>query len=132
MSPTASQLAKPFAVGHPKMEKLLEIVLEHFKRFMRGRNLLRFLHVIFHLLSLKCTFKSIDNFISSDQGVSERDVMTRIMIFATFRDSVNEITELLNRHRPLVRAMSFIGQSTGRTTKGFTQKEQLKVLETFS
>ena len=70
--------------------------------------------------------------ISSDQGVSERDVMTRIMIFATFRDSVNEITELLNRHRPLVRAMSFIGQSTGKTTKGFTQKEQLKVLETFS
>ena len=50
------------------------------------------------------------------------------MIFAQYRDSVNEITELLNRHRPLVRAMSFIGQSSaGKTTKGFTQKEQLKV-----
>ena len=58
--------------------------------------------------------------------------MTRIMIFATYRDSVNEITELLNRHRPLVRAMSFIGQSTGKTTKGLSQKEQLKVLDIFS
>ena len=38
-SPTASQKAKPFAVGHPKMEKLEEIVLEHFKRFMRGKNI---------------------------------------------------------------------------------------------
>ena len=50
MSPTASQLAKPFAVGHPKMEKLLEIVIDHFKRFMRGRNLHCFLQVVFNVV----------------------------------------------------------------------------------
>ena len=67
-----------------------------------------------------------------DQGVDDKEVKTRIMIFAQYRDSVNEITELLNRHRPLVRAMSFIGQSSaGKTTKGFTQKEQLKVFYFF-
>lgn len=52
------------------------------------------------------------------------------MIFAQYRDSVTEITEMLSRHRPVVKVMSFIGQSsTGKTSKGFTQKEQLKVGE---
>ena len=55
---------------------------------------------------------------------------TRIMIFAQYRDSVSEITEMLRRHWPLVKVMGFIGQSSGgKTTKGYTQKEQLKVTE---
>lgn len=50
------------------------------------------------------------------------------MIFAQYRDTVLEITELLQQHEPLVKVMSFIGQSSnGKSTKGFTQKEQLKV-----
>ena len=50
------------------------------------------------------------------------------MIFSQYRDSVNEITEILNRHRPLVKVMSFVGHSaTGNSKKGFNQKEQLKV-----
>lgn len=37
---------------------------------------------------------------------------------------------MLRRHEPKVKAMSFIGQSSaGKATKGFTQKEQLKVIE---
>jgi len=53
---------------------------------------------------------------------------TRVMIFSQYRDSVQEITSMLHRHRPRVKVMSFIGQaSTGKNTKGFTQKEQLKV-----
>ena len=65
----------------------------------------------------------------ADDGTSN----TRIMIFSQYRDSVNEITELLSRHRPLIKVMSFIGQSSaGKTTKGFTQKEQLKVDESNS
>lgn len=52
---------------------------------------------------------------------------TRVMIFSQYRDSVNEITEILNRHRPLVKVMSFVGHSTGKTTKGFSQKDQLRV-----
>lgn len=53
------------------------------------------------------------------------------MVFSQYRDSVEEITALLNRHRPLITVMSFIGQSQGKTNKGITQKEQLKVMEKF-
>ena len=50
------------------------------------------------------------------------------MIFSQYRDSVCEITEMLNQHRPLVRVMSFIGQSSvNKSSRGFTQKEQLMV-----
>ena len=50
------------------------------------------------------------------------------MIFSQYRDSVEEITSMLRQHEPKVKAMSFIGQSSaGKATKGFTQKEQLKV-----
>ncbi|XP_064622547.1 uncharacterized protein LOC135484794 [Lineus longissimus] len=57
---------------------------------------------------------------------------TRIMIFSQYRDSVMEITDMLNQHQPLVKVMNFIGQSSiGKASKGFTQKEQLKVMRQF-
>jgi ERCC4-related helicase len=60
----------------------------------------------------------------SDDGKAN----TRVMIFSQYRESVHEITEALNHHRPLVRVMSFIGQSsTGKSNRGFSQKDQLKV-----
>ncbi|XP_053374788.1 Fanconi anemia group M protein-like [Mercenaria mercenaria] len=94
-SETASQArAKPFVIGHPKMVKLQEIVLDHFNTH-------------------------------SDAG-------TRVMIFSQYRDSVQEITDMLHVHQPVVKVMSFIGQATaGKSTKGFTQKEQLKVMKQF-
>lgn len=50
------------------------------------------------------------------------------MIFSQYRDSVTEIKDMLKQHYPIVKVMSFIGQSSaGKATKGFTQKEQLKV-----
>lgn len=53
---------------------------------------------------------------------------TRVMIFSQYRDSVQEIATMLQQHHPQVKVMSFIGQSSvGKATKGFTQKEQLKV-----
>ena len=44
-----------------------------------------------------------------------------------YRESVLEISAVLQQMQPTVRAMHFIGQSTGRSTRGFSQKEQLKV-----
>ncbi|XP_052770276.1 Fanconi anemia group M protein-like [Mya arenaria] len=92
---TLSQVEKrPQTVGHPKMEKLQEIVLDHFSK--------------------------------------HTDAPSRVMIFSQYRDSVQEITAMLHRHRPMVMVMSFIGQaSTGKNTKGFTQKEQLQVMKKF-
>lgn len=50
------------------------------------------------------------------------------MIFSSFRESVQEIAAMLNRHVPLIRVMTFMGQaSAGKGVKGFTQKEQLEV-----
>jgi ERCC4-related helicase len=75
------------------------------------------------------------------------------MIFAQYRDTVEEICELLAPHAPHVKAMAFVGQgvgthvasdslnqrpyvvsnthsrTTGRSSAGFTQKEQSRVIE---
>ncbi|XP_061173953.1 Fanconi anemia group M protein-like [Saccostrea echinata] len=93
--------SKSFVSGHPKLAKLEEVVLNH--------------------------FKSIE-----DSSNGQNEVTTRIMIFSQYRDSVEEITNMLQQHEPQVKAMSFIGQSSaGKATKGFTQKEQLKVMKKF-
>ncbi|XP_054711011.1 Fanconi anemia group M protein-like [Uloborus diversus] len=83
--------------SHPKLVKLQEIVLEHF-RVLEADNVQQ----------------------------------TRVMIFSQYRDSVQEITELLSRHEPVIKVMSFLGQAAkvGSST-AFTQKLQLQVIEKF-
>ncbi|XP_029413289.1 Fanconi anemia group M protein isoform X2 [Nannospalax galili] len=56
---------------------------------------------------------------------------TRVMIFSSFRDSVQEIAEMLVQYRPMIRVMTFVGHASGKSTKGFTQKEQLEVVRQF-
>ncbi|XP_033734152.1 Fanconi anemia group M protein-like [Pecten maximus] len=91
-----------YKTGHPKMQKLEEVVVSHFNNFLKGGN---------------------------DE---EKSQATRVMIFSQYRDSVSEITDILMQHQPLVKVMSFIGQSSaGKATKGFTQKEQLEVMKKF-
>ncbi|KRZ15861.1 Fanconi anemia group M protein, partial [Trichinella pseudospiralis] len=87
------QLAK---TSHPKMVKLIEILLDHF------------------------------------QKNKEKQLSTRVIVFSSYRDSVSEITEMLNNLRPLIKAMKFVGQSYGRSTsKGISQKKQLEVVKEF-
>ncbi|NWR05311.1 FANCM protein, partial [Paradoxornis webbianus] len=97
---------KEFVYSHPKLKKLEEIVIEHFKSWKQ-----------------RCSDEG------GRSGGSGGD--TRVMIFSSFRDSVQEIAEMLARLRPAVRAMTFVGHSTGKSTKGFTQKEQLEVVRRF-
>ncbi|XP_010151874.1 PREDICTED: Fanconi anemia group M protein, partial [Eurypyga helias] len=92
---------KEFIYSHPKLRKLEEIVIEHFRSWNKGF------------------------------PTESRAVDTRVMIFSSFRDSVQEIADMLSRLRPLVRVMTFVGHSTGKSTKGFTQKEQLEVVKRF-
>ncbi|NWV35190.1 FANCM protein, partial [Grantiella picta] len=95
---------KEFVYSHPKLKKLEEIVIEHFKSWKK----------------------------KSDEGRSaDPSGDTRVMIFSSFRDSVQEIAEMLARLSPAVRAMTFVGHSSGKNTKGFTQKEQLEVVRRF-
>ncbi|XP_078515809.1 Fanconi anemia group M protein isoform X2 [Lissotriton helveticus] len=95
----------PFIYSHPKLKKLEEVVLQHFKSWKR----------------------------SEGEGASEKGpVDTRVMIFSSFRDSVQEIAEMLNQHLPVVKVMTFVGHSsTGNGVRGFTQKEQLEVMKRF-
>ncbi|XP_058606157.1 Fanconi anemia group M protein isoform X3 [Onychostoma macrolepis] len=94
---------EPYAYSHPKLQKLDEVVLQHFETWAE----------------------------SSDSKASA-EVSTRVMIFSSFRESVQEIAEMLSRHQPLVRVMTFMGQaSAGKGVRGFTQKEQLEVVRRF-
>ncbi|XP_006813423.1 Fanconi anemia group M protein-like, partial [Saccoglossus kowalevskii] len=74
----------------------------------------------------------VEHFNQFEQDKHTHGSGTRIMIFSQYRDSVQDITSMLDKHKPMVRVMSFIGQaSAGKSTKGFTQKEQLRVVKAF-
>ena len=86
---------------HPKMEKLKSLVLEHF-------------------LSKGAT--------GEGDEPAETDSSTRVMVFASYRDCVEEIVEYLNLESPIIKATKFIGQGTDKEgRKGYAQKEQLAV-----
>ena len=88
-----------FFYSHPKLKKLEEVVVEHFRSFRDERSS------------------------SSDESMS-----TRVMIFSQYRESVQEIADMLSHHLPLVKVMTFVGHSTGKSnSKGLTQKEQTEV-----
>ncbi|KAF9459485.1 hypothetical protein BDZ94DRAFT_1300548 [Collybia nuda] len=57
---------------------------------------------------------------------------TKVMVFVTFRQVVDEIVETLNSEQPLIRATKFIGQGTDKQgKKGMAQKEQLEIIKKF-
>ncbi|NWH44042.1 FANCM protein, partial [Fregata magnificens] len=107
-SKTVFENKKELIYSHPKLRKLEEIVIEHFTSWKKG-----------------CSDQV------TTESTSVEAVDTRVMIFSSFRDSVQEIAEMLSRLSPVVRVMTFVGHSTGKSTKGFTQKEQLEVVKRF-
>ncbi|XP_026635003.1 Fanconi anemia group M protein isoform X2 [Microtus ochrogaster] len=92
---------KTFFYSHPKLKKLEEVIIEHFRSW------------------------------NAKNTAETKGPETRVMIFSSFRDSVEEIAEMLSRHQPLIRVMTFVGHASGKNTKGFTQKEQLQVVRRF-
>ncbi|KAF2026498.1 P-loop containing nucleoside triphosphate hydrolase protein [Setomelanomma holmii] len=89
-------------VGHPKLEYLQQVILDHFVNAENG-----------------------------DNAEGAPPSQTRIMVFAHFRDSAEEISRILKRHHPMIRPRVFVGQSTGKNSEGMSQKEQLEVIEQF-
>ncbi|KAF1946301.1 P-loop containing nucleoside triphosphate hydrolase protein [Clathrospora elynae] len=89
-------------VGHPKLEYLQQLVLDHFVNAGDGRN--------------------------SDGAPPAQ---TRIMVFANFRDSVEEIVRILKRHQPMIRPCVFVGQASGKNSDGMSQKDQLAAIAKF-
>ncbi|KAL6077209.1 FA complementation group M [Balamuthia mandrillaris] len=56
---------------------------------------------------------------------------TRVIIFTEYRDSVDEVVSLLQRHSPVVLPIAFVGQGAGRKSRGYTQKQQAQVIKDF-
>ncbi|KAI1619513.1 fanconi anemia group M protein [Exophiala viscosa] len=91
----------PSFEGHPKLTYLKEVVLNHFMDAGEGR----------------------------DRNAQPSN--TRIMIFAHYRDSAEEIVRVLNRHGPMIRAHVFVGQSGTKGSEGMDQKTQLDIIKKF-
>ncbi|ORZ33960.1 P-loop containing nucleoside triphosphate hydrolase protein, partial [Catenaria anguillulae PL171] len=57
---------------------------------------------------------------------------SKVIVFAKYRSTVEEINQLLSKHSPLVRPTTFVGQGKAKSgEKGLNQREQLAVLQRF-
>ncbi|KAJ6124580.1 hypothetical protein N7471_011897 [Penicillium samsonianum] len=93
----------PEFIGHPKLEYLKSVVLNHFMDRGEGKEL--------------------------PDGTS--GPATRVMIFVHFRDSAEEVTRVLKRYEPMIRPHVFVGQSSAKGSEGMDQKTQLRIIEDF-
>ena len=57
----------------------------------------------------------VEHFQTFERTKIKSNDQTRVIIFSEKRDSVKEITEVLEQDRPLIKPMSFIGQTTTYT-----------------
>lgn len=65
-------------------------------------------------------------------ATDEASTDTRVMVFVSFRDCVEEVVDYLNFDSPIVKATKFVGQGTDKGgRKGYAQKEQLAVYTLF-
>ncbi|KAJ5964924.1 uncharacterized protein N7479_004800 [Penicillium vulpinum] len=93
----------PEFIGHPKLEYLKSVILNHFMDRGEGKEL--------------------------PDGTSQP--ATRVMIFVHFRDSAEEVTRVLKRYEPMIRPHVFVGQSSAKGSEGMDQKTQLRIIEDF-
>ncbi|KAF2013411.1 P-loop containing nucleoside triphosphate hydrolase protein [Aaosphaeria arxii CBS 175.79] len=89
-------------IGHPKLDYLVQVILQHFADAAEGRN---------------------------PDGAAPSE--TRIMVFAHWRDSAEEIVRVLKRHEPMIRPRVFVGQSNAKNSEGMQQKDQLNAIADF-
>ncbi|KAJ5579601.1 uncharacterized protein N7459_005586 [Penicillium hispanicum] len=90
-------------IGHPKLEYLKSVILNHFMDAGEGK----------------------ENTDASSQPA------TRVMIFVHFRDSAEEVTRVLTRYGPMIRPHIFVGQSSAKGSEGMNQKTQLEIITKF-
>lgn len=89
-------------LGHPKLEHLRSVVLNHFLDSGEG---------------------------TTAQGAQSSG--TKIMIFAQYRESAEEIVRVLKRNEPMIRPHVFVGQADSKNSEGMGQKKQLEVIKHF-
>ncbi|KAH9815684.1 ATP-dependent DNA helicase mph1-like [Teratosphaeria destructans] len=92
----------PEFIGHPKLQYLREVVLNHFLDAAEGA-----------------------------KGPEVPPSATRVMVFASYRDSTDEIVRVLKRNEPLIRPHVFVGQAASSSGEGMNQKKQNEVIQDF-
>ncbi|KAL2059317.1 hypothetical protein ABVK25_000609 [Lepraria finkii] len=100
MSRVQIWINKPDFIGHPKLEYLQSVIMNHFLDAGDGRW-------------------------ASDPS------STRVMVFAHYRDSAEEITRVLRRNEPMIRPHVFVGQANSKGSDGMDQKTQLETIKQF-
>ena len=60
----------------------------------------------------------------------EKDASFRVIVFASYRGTVNEIVETLSLEN--IKAKKFVGQADSKSGKGLKQAEQIELLESFN
>ncbi|KAG8627092.1 hypothetical protein KVT40_004575 [Elsinoe batatas] len=93
-------IKNPDFVGHPKLEHLRSVILNHF--LDRG-----------------------------ETGLPSAPSATRVMVFAQYRDSAEEICRVLRRNEPMIRPRVFVGQAHADGSVGMNQKAQLEAINQF-
>ncbi|KAF2277396.1 P-loop containing nucleoside triphosphate hydrolase protein [Westerdykella ornata] len=89
-------------VGHPKLDYLQQVILDHFLEAGEGRHA---------------------------EGAPPSQ--TRVMVFAHWRDSAEEIVRVLKKHQPMIRPHVFVGQASAKNSEGMAQKDQLEMINKF-
>ncbi|KAK5172234.1 3'-5' DNA helicase [Saxophila tyrrhenica] len=102
MSHIRSWTNNPDFIGHPKLQYLREVVLNHFLDTGEGM-----------------------------QGSVVPPSATRVMVFASYRDSTEEICRVLKRNEPMIRPHVFVGQAASKGSEGMDQKRQNAVIQDF-
>lgn len=100
MSRVQIWINNPNFMGHPKLEYLQSVVVNHFLDAGEGH------------------------------GASDPS-STKIMVFAHYRDSAEEIVRVLRRNEPMVRPHVFVGQASSKGSEGMDQKTQLDTINKF-
>ena len=100
MSRVRLWINNPDFVGHPKLEYLQSVIMNHFLDAGDGR------------------------------GASDPS-NTRVMVFAHYRDSAEEIARVLRRNEPMIRPHVFVGQANSKGSDGMDQRTQLETVKQF-
>ncbi|KAI5291512.1 3'-5' DNA helicase, partial [Ascosphaera aggregata] len=102
MKELGKMVSTPHFTGNPKLDYLKQVVLNHF---------------------LDPKFAAGSNYTATGPD-------TRVMIFARFRDSAEDIVDAL-KDAPMVKAHVFVGKAKARNSEGMAQKRQLEVVKKF-
>ncbi|KAL1383760.1 hypothetical protein HDK64DRAFT_40195 [Phyllosticta capitalensis] len=73
----------------------------------------------------------LNHFLDAGEGTDASGSKTRIMVFAHWRDSAEDIVRVLKLSSPMIRPHVFVGQAAAKNSEAMDQKKQLEVVQKF-